>query len=394
MTPNVIGSNLRRLREAQGLTQERAAELSGLSRPAYRNIETGDSMPKVSTLQDIAAGLGVRLEDLVSPVRTLEQVRFRALKRMKSREQVLTEVARWLEDFNYLEDLLDKRVPYRLSRLARQLASVPTGESRAKQAARYVRDELGLALKGPIRDIAGLLESCGVKLYPISLVSNDFFGLSVSPQDGGPAIVVNVWERISVERWIFSAAHELGHLLLHLEAYRVDETQEDEVQENEANIFASYFLMPDDAFWLEWHRTYGLGFVDRVLKVKRIFLVSYKTVLYRLSEGQTSSVWARFQASFKRRTGKSLSGVDEPAALRPSSFQHSMSEVLRSQEPDSLSPSDFIEDRLSMLVRLAIEQEEITISRGAEILRLNLDEMRDRVSLWGTDEGVGSHCRR
>ncbi len=385
MTPNVIGSNLRRLREAQGLTQERAAELSGLSRPAYRNIETGDSMPKVSTLQDIAAGLGVRLEDLVSPVRTLEQVRFRALKRMKSREQVLTEVGRWLEDFNYLEDLLDKKVPYRLSRLTRQLASVPSGESRARQAARHARDELGLAPKEPIRDIAGLLESCGVKLYPISLISNDFFGLSVSPQDGGPAIVVNVWERISVERWIFSAAHELGHLLLHLEAYRVDETQEDEVQENEANIFASYFLMPDDAFWLEWHGTYGLGVVDRVLKVKRIFLVSYKTVLYRLSERQTSSVWARFQASFKRRTGKSLSGVDEPAALRPSSFQHSMSEVLRSQEPDSLSASDFIEDRLSMLVRLAIEQEEITISRGAEILRLNLDEMRDRVSSWGTE---------
>lgn len=173
---------------------------------------------------------------------------------------------------------------------------------------------------------------------------------------------------------------------LHLEAYRVDETQEDEVQENEANIFASYFLMPDDAFWLEWHGTYGLGFVDRVLKVKRIFLVSYKTVLYRLSERQTSSVWARFHASFKKRTGKSLGGVDKPAALQPSSFQHSMFEALRSQEPDSLSASDFIEDRLSMLVRLAIEQEEITITRGAEILRLNLDEMPERVSSWGTDE--------
>lgn len=197
MTPNVIGSNLRRLREAQGLTQERAAELGGLSRPAYRNIETGDSMPKVSTLQDIAAGLGVRLKDLVSPVRTLERVRFRALKRMKSWEQILTEVARWLEDFNYLEDLLNNKVPYRLSPLVRQLASVPSGESRAIQAVGHARDELGLAPNEPIRNIAGLLASCGVKLHPISLISNDFFGLSVSPQDGGPAIVVNVWERVA-----------------------------------------------------------------------------------------------------------------------------------------------------------------------------------------------------
>ncbi len=383
MTSNTIGYNLRRIRVSQGLTQERAAELSGLSRPAYCNIENGDSMPKVSTLQNIASGLGVRLEDLVSPIRTLEQVRFRAHKHMKSRDQILADVARWLEDFNYLEDLLDKKVPYRLNQLSHQL---PSGESRAKEAAKDARQELGLKSKEPIRDIAGLLESSGIKLYPISLVSNDFFGLSVSAQDGGPAVVVNVWDRISVERWIFSAAHELGHLLLHLDAYRVDETQEDEVQEHEANIFASHFLMPDDVFWSEWDETYGLGFVDRVLKVKRIFLVSYKTVLYRLSERYGNSVWGRFQVGFKSRTGKTLKLMDEPDALLPSSFLQSMPEVLRSKEPDSLSASDFVEDRLSMLVRHAIEQEKITLSRGAEILRLDLDDMRDRVASWGVDQ--------
>ncbi len=339
-------------------------------------------MPKVSTLQNIAAGLGVRLEELVSPVRTVEHVRFRALKRMKSRDQILTDVARWLEDFDYLEELLDDKIPYKFGGLARQLASVPRGASRFRQAAQSVRKKLGLAPKEPIRDIAGLLESSGIKLYPFSLASDDFFGLSVSTQDGGPAIVVNVWERISVERWIFSAAHELGHLLLHLEAYQVDETQEDEEQEQEANIFASYLLMPNDAFESEWSETYGLAFVDRVLKVKRIFQVSYKTVLYRLSEGDGRSVWGRFQGGFKLRMGKSLRVIDEPDALLPGSFHQSMSEVLRSQEPDSLSASDFLEDRLSKLVRLAIEREDITLTRGAEVLRLDLDAMRDRVASW------------
>jgi len=59
-----------------------------------------------------------------------------------------------------------------------------------------------------------------------------------------------------------------------------------------------------------------------------------------------------------------------------------MPEVLRSQEPDSLSSSDFIEDRLSKLIRIAIEKEKITMSRGAEILRLDLNAMRERVSSW------------
>jgi len=382
MTSNVIGANLRRIRESKGFTQERVATLSGLSRPAYRNIETGDSMPKVSTLQNIAAGLGVRLEDLVSPVRTLKHVRFRALKRMKSRDQILTNVTRWLEDFDYLEGLLDDKIPYKFGDLARQLASVPQKVSRAREAAQIARKELGLVPKEPIRDIAGLLESSGIKVYPFVLASDDFFGLSVSTQDGGPAIVVNVWERISVERWIFSAAHELGHLLLHLQAYQVEETQEDEDQEHEANIFASYFLMPEDAFESEWSDTYGLAFVDRVIKVKRIFQVSYKTVLYRLTERHGSSVWGRFQVGFKARTGRTLKVMDEPEALLPNSFHQSMSEVLRSQEPDSLSTSDFVEDRLSKLVRLAIEREDITLSRGAEVLRLDLDAMRDRVASW------------
>lgn len=382
MEQNIIGIHLRRIRQAKGLSQEKAAELSGISRPAYRNIETGASTPKVSTLQSIADGLGVKLQDLVTPIRTLEKGRFRASKRMNSREQILNEVARWLDDFNYLENLLQNKENYRFEDLVHRLSSVQAGVERAKLAAKMAREELELHGKEPIRDIAGLLESSGIKLYPISLASDGFFGLSVSELDRGPAVAVNVWERISVERWIFSAAHELGHLLLHLDAYNVDESQEDDSQETEANTFASYFLMPEGAFESQWEETYGLAFVDRVLKVKRIFQVSYKTVLYRLAEQDDSSVWGKFQAAYNSRTGKTLKIMDVPQGLPPHSFHQSMSEVLRSQEPDSLSASDFIEDRLSRLVRLAIESDKITLSRGAEILRLDLEDMRERVSSW------------
>lgn len=382
MDQKIIGANLRRIREAKGLNQTQAAELAGISRLAYRNIENGESTPKVSTLQNIASGLGIKLQDLFIPVRTLEKVRFRALKRVNNRDHIITEVARWLEDYNYLENLLSEHVDYQFRELANRLSSMDSGPLRAIRAAELARKELDLNAKEPIRDIAGLLEANGIKLYPVSLASDGFFGLSVSEEDGGPAVIVNVWERISVERWIFSAAHELGHLLLHLDAYHVDESTEDEDQEIEANVFASYFLMPEEAFESEWDDTYGLAFVDRVLKVKRMFQVSYKTVLYRLSEKVGNSVWGKFQNAYKSRTGKTLSITEEPEALPPNKFLQSMSEMLRSQEPDSLSSSDFIEDRLSKLVRIAIEKDEITMSRGAEILRLDLEAMRERVSSW------------
>jgi len=368
-----IGGNLKRIREDKGLTQAQMADLAGISRIAYRNIENGISIPKVSTLQNIASGVNVKLQDLLTPVRTLEKVRFRASKKMNSRDNVLIEVARWLDDFNDLEGMLKESSDNIFKDIIVELSSMSQGIERAKYAAKKAREELGLSEKELIRDIAGLLEDAGIKLYPLIRVSDDFFGLSVAADDGGPAIIVNVWDRISVERRIFSAAHELGHLLLHFDTYDITVSSEDVGQEKEADIFASYFLMPDEVFMGEWIGAAGLPLVQRVFKVKHIFRVSYKTVLYRLSESNPS-IWGKFYGSYKSQTGKSLGPKDEPEAL--------LSEVLRSREPDSLSQSYFMEDRLYRLVRKAIEDEEITMSRGAEILRLDITTMRDIVSSW------------
>jgi len=92
-------------------------------------------------------------------------------------------------------------------------------------------------------------------------------------------------------------------------------------------------------------------------------------------------VWGKFQSDYKRKTGKTLNIKDEPEALLPGEFFQAP-EVLRSKEPHSISSSHFVEDRLSRLVRRAIEKDEITLSRGAEILRLDHEAMRDVVSSW------------
>lgn len=376
-----ISINLRRIRESKGLSQAEIAERAEISRITYRNIESGSSIPKVSTLQNIAAGLGVKLQDLLMPARSLQNVRFRAAKKMNSRDSILNEVARWLDDFIDLENLLnDHKKNFVLKSVADDLGNMRKGEKRAKKAAELARARLGLKEDEPIRDIAGLLEKAGVRVYPLVLVSDDFFGLSVAEEDGGPAVIVNVWDRISVERWIFSAAHELGHLLLHMDGYNIAESSENEVEESEADVFASHFLMPEKVFNSEWEETAGLPLVDRVFKVKRIFQVSYKTVLYRLSD-KIPSIWGKFYYAYKVKTGKSLGQKDEPEALSVDDFMQ-YAEVLRSKEPDSLSSSYFIEDRLSRLVRKAIEEEQITMSRGAEILNQDLETMRNIVASW------------
>jgi transcriptional regulator with XRE-family HTH domain len=380
MNSEVIAANLLRLRGAKGLSQDRVAELAGLSRSAYRNIESGAVEPRVRNLEAIAGALGASMRELLEPVAILRNVRFRSQKKLRTRAQILSNAGRWLCDYDGLEEVLQSRRPFRLQGVA---ASIPAGTDRAVAAARATRAALGLRDDEPLRDICGLLDSAGVKVLPMVVASDGFFGLSVGPSDGGPAVVVNTWERISVERWIFTAAHELGHLILHLDDYD-DAEAEDPEHERDADAFAAEFLMPDAVFRREWADTYGLPLVDRVIKVKRIFRVSYRTVLSRLAPAYKGwgNIWIRFQTDYKRVSGQSLAKTDEPDGVAGSAFGSAAPEALRGREPDHLSAGDFREDRLAGLVRRAVEAGEISLGRGGEILGLPLRDMRALSASW------------
>lgn len=382
LSNTVIAENLRRLRAQSRLTQADIAKKARLSRVAYIRIESGKTVPRSSTLVSLAHTLGVGVDALVREVPRMQYVRFRSRRsRTATRDQILAEVASWLRGFNEVEALLKDQQRYRLHSLevtGRGASAIGPSALAAK-----VREHLGIGPKEPVRDLCGLLESCGIKVRPVTLASESFFGLSVGQEDGGPAIVVNTWERISVERWIFTAAHELGHLLMHRSAYDVRQTSEDMSEEKSADQFASHFLMPERAFRAEWDDTYGLALVDRVLKVKRMFRVSYRTVLFRLVETErvNKDIWMRFQAHYKKRSGKTLLRADEPLALGAEEFR-SAPEPRRAHEPDRLVDSDFADDRLHAIVRRAIEREHISLARGAEILGVRLGEMRETSRAW------------
>ena len=366
MNLQVLSKNVRRLRTAKRFSQRALADAAGLSLPAIKNLELAKSEPRMRTMQAIAKALDVKIQELFQPVRELRTVRFRSAKRMQNRENVLAEVARWLDDFNYLEESLKKEKPFRLNSVRAQCS-----RDRLAEAARLCRKKLGLKPTEPIHDICGLLEHAGVKVFPVPMASDSFFGLSVGEEDGGPAVVVNVWERISVERRIFSAAHELGHLMLHPEAYDVTKVEENKEEEHEADRFAGHFLMPDEGFRREWNEAAGLHFVDRVFKIKRIFRVSYKTVLSRLIEygDADSSIWKKFNIAYQRRFNRRLFFKEEPMGMDAA-------------EPFGMHRFDFFEDRFSRLTREAVEKDKISLSRGTEMLRIGIEEMQELLTDW------------
>jgi len=377
-----LAVNLKRLRLYKRLTQAEVAGKAGISVQAFRNLEAGRSQPRVRTLEALAEALEVRIAELLSPPGKLQAVRFRAKKKLRARDHILVRLAKWLEDFTELERLAGSPSRAKLPRIS---ADWGEGSQRGPEAAREVRRGFGLSQEDTIRDICGLLEDNGIKVFTLPVASDAFFGLSVADEDGGPAIVVNVWDRISVERWIFTAAHELGHLVLHHDAFEVQKTEEDQKEEKQANIFAAHFLMPAEAFLREWSKSAGMRLVDRVLWVKRLFSVSYKTVLYRLHElGSMPNIRARFYYEFERHYGKKLRKAEEPQALPPESFL--APEARKAKEPQTLKDVDFSEKGFARLVREVLLDGHISLGRASEILGLDLPSMRELAASWAAEK--------
>jgi transcriptional regulator with XRE-family HTH domain len=65
LDPGVLGARVRALREASGLSLRDLAELSGVSAPMLSQVERGETSPTLSVAARIAAGLELRLSQLL-----------------------------------------------------------------------------------------------------------------------------------------------------------------------------------------------------------------------------------------------------------------------------------------------------------------------------------------
>ncbi|MGR3542104.1 MAG: helix-turn-helix domain-containing protein [Hasllibacter sp.] len=68
--PVDLGARVRELRRAQGWTLEQAARASGMARSTLSKIENGQMSPTYDALKKLAAGLGIGMPQLFTPVAT------------------------------------------------------------------------------------------------------------------------------------------------------------------------------------------------------------------------------------------------------------------------------------------------------------------------------------
>ncbi|MGC4090475.1 MAG: XRE family transcriptional regulator [Polyangiaceae bacterium] len=70
-----LAENLRRLREARGLTQQDLSVASGVPRPTLAHLESGSANPTLSVIARVAHALSVPMEELVAKASATLEVR-------------------------------------------------------------------------------------------------------------------------------------------------------------------------------------------------------------------------------------------------------------------------------------------------------------------------------
>ena len=364
MNTLLLGGNIKRMRKIRGLNQQDVYAASAISRQAYSNIENGKSKPKTSTLIKIAQVLDVDIKDFFVEPMKFHSIRFRTNKiktqkdKMK-KEEILTNLSFWLKNYNYLEEITKDKHTFCLRDFNNLIPD---------ELAKKVRKKLKLDNDEPIYDICNLVNKLGIKIFRFKCDIDKCFGFSIGADDNGPGIAVNTYKNISIERQIFTVAHELGHLLMHKNSYKTELIEEQENEEKEADQFAAYFLMPADGFIKELNKVAGLHWIYQILHIKRIYKVSYRTVLRRLINLNLvdSNIYMDFAVQYKKKYHKDLKKHFEPNSV----------------EPEGMLKSDFVNDRLNKLVRIAYELELITLNRASEILNLTLIEMKELTYSW------------
>ena len=238
---------LRLARESRSLTRAAVASKAGVTSAAISQFEKGDARPAPQTLlrlagalefpaQFFAVGSAPSSRDPRSEIGPGDGGYFRSL-----RSTSVTDRRRALALAQLIRDLahrLGESVLLPTQDIPRLPVSVDAGPAAPETCAAQIRAAWNMP-SGPIPDMVGVLERHGIVCarYHAGTQTVDAFSV---PFPERPIVVLGD-DKAKRDRERFSAAHELGHLVMH----ELDHAGTKGI-ENQANRFAAAFLMPAD----------------------------------------------------------------------------------------------------------------------------------------------------
>ena len=371
---DVLARNIRRRRQILGLDQGQMADRIGVSRVTFSKYENGKATITDDVFYRLSRIFGVSPATLLESPDRRSAPLFRhkqvySQQERASLDQMILDAEKKFEDYEQLESFAGEKIEdSELLSMRRDVVSA----DEARALGTEVRACLFRQGYDNVRRFGEALEANGVKFLSFAFPLSSEFGFSLKLPDGSCGIAVNNGEAVPGERQLFTLCHEVGHLLMHHQDGDADDAPEAKKRrEKEANAFAAGMLIPTAEFNSAWDNTEGRLWFDRILAVKRIFTVSYLTVIYCLEERYRATSGKKtvppyrnwFKENYIRRFGRTLPAHEEacPADIRIESA------------------------RFVRLARKAFVAGDITMPRLAELIGKSLLETRTLVNEWARE---------
>lgn len=335
----MLGKNIKYYRLMSNMSQGELAQRIGLNKVAVSNYELGKRTPDLATIRKIADALCVnigRLTESYGDEVVVEHGAFRKHSRVsKAMQEVILGyadryLARLFQVVSFLGEAALAPIP--------QIERVPAVDF--ESAGQHLRRILELPASGPIGNITDILENKGYIICPIQVEDHCFSGNS-GTANGRPYIAVNT--TMPAERQRFTLIHELAHLVFIFE----DNSNEERM----VNGIAGAFLLPESD-------------IKRELGPKRSDIRgNLRYIQHEYNVSMAAIVMRARQTNI----------IDE----RTCALTHKWmtNQGLRRDEQSGIEPEKSY--LLEQLTVRAVAEEEITVSKAAELLERPLIEVRE-----------------
>lgn len=350
--------NNKRLKEARlyrEMTIEELANIIEVSKQAISQFEKNTNKPTLETIKKIENALGFPKEyfyQFDKPEEVIEgNTYFRALMSMNKKTQMSQKLK---------VDLMLK-----LYRIIERYIEFPEADIREVDIDNKNVEEIAMSLRekwdlgeSPIKNIVGLMENRGFIVTSLFTGSRDVDAYSkLTNVDGNDYYCVVLGDdKESAVRRQFSAAHELGHCILHNESVDIDLLDREEFKkvEKEANNFAAAFLLPKNAFLKDLIYPINLDYYKELKKKWRVSIsamIRRAAQLGKITDNQYRGLMAKM-SKLGYRTNEPL---DNTLVTSQPVFLKKAVEMLI--DNDVLTPNEFFE--VLEYENLSLKQEEV-----------------------------------
>ena len=282
-------------RQSRGLTQTELAHKLDVSQAQISKIENGLDAPDSRLIERYAVALDYRPSFFFQKGALLGLPPYHYRKRAKLGAKRLDAIHAELNIRRMQLQTLIRSAELDTPKALPSL-HLDAFDGDSAEVARVVREHW-LLPRGPLKDVTRAVENAGVLVVACDFGTDLLDGLSLRVEGLPPMIFLRA--DMPGDRYRFTLAHELGHLVLHWYS-----PGSDDQMEREAHRFAGAFLMPshDIGPYLS-----GLS-LSKLMMLKQAWGVSMQAILLRskdlgvMAEKQYESLWRQISRAGYRHS--------------------------------------------------------------------------------------------